>query len=63
MSKERQELVWAGAAGGLIALVYQLVKAQQAGSIADAFQPTLLPIMGIGALAGVAAVWLRSRAP
>ena len=56
-----KELIWAGLAGALIALVYQLVKAQQAGDVAGALHPTLLPIMGIGALAGVAAVWLRSR--
>lgn len=62
MSRERQELTWAGAAGAAVALVYQLAKAYQGGNIADALHPTLLPIMGIGALAGVAAVWLRSRA-
>lgn len=59
--RERRELTWAGAAGALIALAYQLVKAHQAGSVFGAFELTLLPIMGIGALAGVAAVWLRSR--
>jgi hypothetical protein len=60
MTKERQELIYAGIAGAAVALVYQLVKAHGAGNIADAFQPQLLPIMGVGALAGVAAIWLRN---
>lgn len=62
MTREQRELTWAGVAGALVALVYQLYKAHQAGSIAGAFEPTLIPIMGIGALAGVAAIWLRARA-
>ncbi len=61
LGRESRELAWAGVAGALVALVYQLVKAQQAGDIMTALHPTLLPIMGIGALAGVAAIWLRSR--
>lgn len=60
MGKDRQELIYAGIAGALVALVYQMVKAHGAGNIADAFQLQLLPIMGVGALAGVAAIWLRS---
>lgn len=63
MTKERRELTWAGVAGALIALVYQVVKAHKAGNIADAFEPSLIPILGIGALAGVAAIWLRNRSP
>ena len=59
MTKENQELIYAGAAGALVALVYQLVKAHNAEGMATAFAPELIPILGVGALAGVAAMWLR----
>lgn len=60
MTKEKQEFIYAGLAGAAVALAYQLVKAHGAGNIAEAFQPALVPILGVGALAGVAAIWLRS---
>lgn len=61
MDTEKKELAWGGVAGAVVALGYQLLKAQQAGDIASAFNLTLIPIIGIGALAGVAAFWLRAR--
>ncbi len=57
--KEQQDLVWGAVAGAGLAIGYQLYTAHSAGDISGAFSLTLIPLLIIGGLAGVAAVWVR----
>lgn len=57
--KQHQDLIWGAAAGAVLGLAYQLYEGRTTGDIASALKPTLLPLMIVGALAGIAAVWVR----
>lgn len=59
MMKQHQDLIWGAVAGSMLALCYHLYTGRTAGDILAGLKPTILPLMIIGALAGVAAVWVR----
>ena len=57
--KQHQDLIWGALVGAALAFSYHLYMGRTAGDISMALRPTLLPLLIIGALAGVAAVWVR----
>ena len=55
-----QELIGGAVGGAVLVLLYRLYVAYPAGNASGAFTPDLVPQLLIGALSGVAAVWVRS---
>lgn len=58
----KNDVIYGGGAGALIAVAYQFGRAWYAGDASTALDPSLLAAAAVGAVAGVLALALRSSA-
>lgn len=62
MHFDRTEMIYYGIAGAIVAVLYQLGRAWQAGDVTTAFGSPLPAAAAIGAIAGILALAIRRAA-